>query len=123
MPTGNSTVTFNPACPNMGGRPRDRTNFDYFICISRKPIPVARRTDLPDWGNELVSSAGYGLNERGAALILSQDFPEDKDILAEVALFHKTLRPQSFHQLLFFQQPSAVLHEKQESIERFRCDW
>lgn len=87
--------------------------------ISRGPrsCPASGNVQFRYRSDKLISPAGHGLDERIAILIVPQNFPQDEDVLAEIALFDKTLRPKGLHQFFFFQYPTAVLHQEKQDLK------
>ena len=62
-------------------------------------VAIFRRTPLyPFYDREKpVASARDGLDKAIAVAIISQNLPQDKDVLTQVALFHKALGPEGLH--------------------------
>ena len=46
--------------------------------------------------------------------------PNGGDVLRQVRLFHKRVRPHPLHQVIFLDQVAAVLHQEEQRFESLR---
>ena len=73
-----------------------------------------------DVGNETIAALRHCLNVVLAFLTLSERLAEYRDVLREVVLLDKTVRPHQLHQLFFRQHVTGVFEQSKQRIEDFR---
>src|SRR5262249_44268761 len=61
------------------------------------------------------------LNKAIAVPIVPQSLAQDKNVLAEIALFDKALRPERRYQLSSLEDLPAVLNQERKGIEHLGC--
>src|SRR5947208_10471179 len=49
---------------------------------------------LPDWSDKPVPSPGNGLDEPVAVSIIPKNLSQHEDVLTQITLFHKAVRPE-----------------------------
>ena len=77
--------------------------------------------DFRDWLRKLVA-AWDGDDDLVAGLRAGERFAQEKDVLAEIALFYAGVRPQRFNQLVFGDDALGIQDEIGEQVEGLGAD-
>ena len=73
-----------------------------------------------DVGDETIAALRHRLNVVFAFLTFSERLSQYRNVLREVVLFDKTVRPNLLHQLFLCQHVARVFEQHQQGIENFR---
>jgi len=75
---------------------------------------------LPDRREKAVSAPGDSLDVVLVATIIAERPPESGNVLGEIILFDERVWPDGLDQLALLKHMSALLHQRQENVERLR---
>ena len=81
---------------------------------------AVRFCNLRHLQSESVAPPGHRNDVFRVVGLIAQGFPKLKDVLAEIGLLNKGVRPQDLHQVVLQNDPFAVLHEHQKRFEGLR---
>src|SRR6266852_4309587 len=73
-----------------------------------------------DIGGELVPLPANRNDQPTVFGIVSQRFPQERNVLRQIPLFHEGVPPHRFEQFVLCNQPVGVLSEEKQDVEGFR---
>jgi hypothetical protein len=66
--------------------------------------------DHADGRNESITSAGNRFYVLPASFLVPKRFPQHRQIVCQIALFHNSIRPNRLHQLVFADELPVILN-------------
>ena len=75
---------------------------------------------LLDRSHKPIPAFGHGFYVLPPAVPHAQEFPQDEDVLVEVAFLDEGFRPDPLHQLVFFHQASGAFYQDEQSLRHLR---
>src|SRR5215203_250010 len=73
--------------------------------------------------DKAIPTSRYCLNKLRPAGTLAERFPQERNVLGEIAFLDKRVWPNAFHQVVFGDKLPAVFNQRHQNFENFRRKW